>query len=76
MKRTEVACALMARDGKGIGNLVPTNAVMEVYPPPETQADGILLGKSKEFTKPPLKDLSRTILTDGQNGVVEWKKVR
>lgn len=38
------------------------------------QADGILLGKSKEFTKPPLKDLSRTILTDGSNGVVEWKK--
>lgn len=37
-------------------------------------ADGIMLGKTTNFQKGPLKDISRTIDTNGQNGVVEWKK--
>ena len=37
-------------------------------------ADGVVLGKSSSYQKGPLKNLSRTIDTSGQNGVVEWKK--
>ena len=37
-------------------------------------ADGVLLGKTPNFQRGPLKDISRAILTDGQVGVVEWKK--
>ena len=36
-------------------------------------ADGILLGKTPNFQRGPLKDISRTIDTNGQNGVVEWR---
>lgn len=38
------------------------------------QADGIHVGKSRSFTKPPLENTARTILADSSNGVVEWKK--
>lgn len=37
-------------------------------------ADGVLIGKSPEFQRGTLTDLSRTIDTTGNNGVVEWKK--
>ena len=67
-KTTEVAATLMARDYKGFGNQA-MNAVVEVV-----GADGVLLGKSPDFQRGPLKDTARTIMTDGTNGVVEWKK--
>lgn len=37
-------------------------------------ADGVLLGKTPNFQRGPLKDTARAIMTDGMNGVVEWKK--
>lgn len=37
-------------------------------------ADGVLLGKTPNFQRGPLKDMARAIMTDGMNGVVEWKK--
>lgn len=52
----------------GFGNQA-MNAVVEVV-----GADGVLLGKSPDFQRGPLKDTARTIMTDGTNGVVEWKK--
>lgn len=37
-------------------------------------ADGVLLGKSPSYQRGLLTDPSRTIDTQGKNGVVEWKK--
>lgn len=37
-------------------------------------ADGVLIGKSPNYQKKPLKDLARTIMTGGKEGVLEWKK--
>ena len=37
-------------------------------------ADGILLNKSPAFNRGPLPNMSRTIDTNGKNGVVEWKQ--
>lgn len=37
-------------------------------------ADGIMVGKSPSFQRGPLKDVSRAIMTDGMNGVIEWQK--
>lgn len=37
-------------------------------------SDGVLLGKTPNFQRGPLKDMARAIMTDGMNGVVEWKK--
>lgn len=37
------------------------------------QANGIDIGKSKAFFKGELENISRTLRTDNQNGVVEWK---
>lgn len=41
---------------------------------PLQRADGITLNRSKKFQLPPLKNLSRTLDTSINNGVVEWKK--
>lgn len=60
----------MARDYKGFGNQA-MNAVVEIA---GGGADGILLGKTPNFQRGPLKDISRTIDTNGQNGVIEWNK--
>lgn len=70
---TEVANTIMARDYKGFGNQA-MNAVMEVPPPLRNRADGITLNRSKKFERPPLPNLSRTLDTSANNGVVEWKK--
>ena len=37
-------------------------------------ADGVLLGKSPDFQRKPLPNISRTIDTLGMNGVVIWQK--
>lgn len=68
-KTIDCAATLMARDYKGFGNQAMT-AVVEV----SGGADGVLLGKTPNFQRGPLKDTARTIMTDGMNGVVEWKK--
>lgn len=69
---TKVANTIMARDYKGFGNQ-SMNAVMEVPPPLRNRADGITLNRSKNFERPPLPNLSRTLDTSTNNGVVEWK---
>lgn len=33
-----------------------------------------MVGTSKKFNAGMLKDISRSIMTEGKNGVVEWKK--
>lgn len=60
----------MARDYKGFGNQA-MNAVVEKS---QGGADGIMVGKSPSFQRGPLKDVSRAIMTDGMNGVIEWQK--
>lgn len=67
---TDVANTIMARDSKGFGNQA-MNAVMEA--PLRNRADGITLNRSKNFERPPLPNLSRTLDTSTNNGVVEWK---
>ena len=67
---TDVANTIMARDYKGFGNQA-MNAVMEA--PPTNRADGITLNRSKNFERLPLPNLSRTLDTSTNNGVVEWK---
>lgn len=42
-------------------------------PPLRNRADGITLNRSKNFERPPLPNLSRTLDTSTNNGVVEWK---
>lgn len=37
-------------------------------------ADGIMVGTSEKFNAGILKHISRSITTEGKNGVVEWKK--
>lgn len=69
-KTIDCATTLMARDYKGFGNQAMT-AVVEVA---GGGADGVLLGKTPNFQRGPLKDTARAIMTDGMNGVVEWKK--
>ena len=59
----------MVRDYKGFGNQA-MNAVLEKT----GGADGITLNRSKNFERPPLPNLSRTLDTSTNNGVVEWKK--
>lgn len=61
----------MARDYKGFGNQA-MNAVVEKSR--GGGADGIMVGKSPSFQRGPLKDVSRAIMTDGMNGVIEWQK--
>ena len=39
-------------------------------------ADGIMVGTSEKFNAGILKHRSRSITTEGKNGVVEWKKVK
>ena len=41
--------------------------------PLRNRADGITLNRSKNFERPPLPNLSRTLDTSTNNGVVEWK---
>lgn len=75
-KFTEIANTLLARDYKGFGNQA-MNAVMVLSSPPQEidRADGILLGKSKDFQRGNYPEISRTITTVcGSAGVVEWKK--
>lgn len=50
------------------------NAVMEIPPPTQSIDDfgGIVIGKSPSYDKGELKGLSRTIDTNGSNGVVEY----
>ncbi len=69
-RTTECAATLMARDYKGFGNQA-MNAVVEKT---RGGADGIMVGKSPSFQRGPLKDVSRAIMTDGMNGVIEWQK--
>lgn len=69
-RATECAATLMARDYKGFGNQA-MNAVVEKS---QGGADGIMVGKSPSFQRGPLKDVSRAIMTDGMNGVIEWQK--
>lgn len=68
-RTTDTAATLMARDYKGFGNQA-MNAVVET----RGGADGVLLGKTPNFQRGTLTDLSRALLTDGMTGVVEWKK--
>lgn len=37
-------------------------------------ADGTVIGRSQSFEPPPLVNISRTIDTEGKNGVVIWQK--
>ena len=67
---TDVANTIMARDSKGFGNQA-MNAAMEA--PLRNRADGITLNRSKNFERLPLPNLSRTLDTSTNNGVVEWK---
>lgn len=69
-RTTDCAATLMARDYKGFGNQA-MNAVVEKS---RGGADGIMVGKSPSFQRGPLKDVSRAIMTDGMNGVIEWQK--
>lgn len=69
---TDTATTLMARDYKGFGNQA-MNAVMEITPPPAKSSRGIMVGTSEKFNAGMLKDISRSITTEGKNGVVEWK---
>lgn len=68
---TECACTIMARDYKGFGKYA-ANAVLEKT----GGADGITLNRSKNFEKPPLPNLNRTLDTSSNNGVVEWKEIK
>lgn len=65
---TNCAACIMARDGKGFGNQAMTAVI-------EKKVDGVMLGASKQFFAGTLENMSRTITTQGQNGVVEWKKL-
>lgn len=38
------------------------------------QADGVMLGTSEQFNAGLCEEMSRSITTEGKNGVVEWKK--
>lgn len=62
----EVAKTLCARDYKGFGTGFDTmNAVVE-------KVDGIMLGTSEQFNAGLCDEMSRSITTEGKNGVVEW----
>lgn len=63
---TEVAKTLCARDYKGFGTGFDTmNAVVE-------KAHGVMLGTSEQFNAGLCDEMSRSITTEGKNGVVEW----
>ena len=65
---TKVAKTLCARDYKGFGTGFDTmNAVVE-------KTDGVMLGISEQFNAGLCEGMSRSITTEGKNGVVEWKK--
>ena len=64
---TEVAKTLCARDYKGLGIGFDTmNVVVE-------KTDGVMLGTSEQFNAGLCAEMSRSITTEGKNGVVEWK---
>lgn len=66
-------------DGGGYAKAVTTRAGQRtddnfIKEPIQGGADGVLLGKTPNFQRGPLKDTARAIMTDGMNGVVEWEK--
>lgn len=65
-KTIDCAATLMARDYKGFRNQAMT-AVLE-------KVDGVMLGTSEQFNAGLCEEMSRSITTEGKNGVVEWKK--
>ena len=46
------------------------------WKPSNGGADGITLNRSKNFERPPLPNLSRTLDTSSNNGVVEWEEIK
>ena len=69
LERTTTAVTICARDHKGLGNQA-MNAVVE-----RGGGDfGITVGKSAAFQRGPLPGVSRTIDTNGTNGVILWTK--
>ena len=36
--------------------------------------DSVMLGTSEKYNAGPLEEISRSITTEGKNGVIEWKK--
>lgn len=64
-RTTTVAATICARDRKGFGNQA-MNAVVETG----GGSFGITVGKSAAFQRGPLPDISRTIDTNGTNGVI------
>ena len=64
-------------DGEGLQRsqqLWATRSCRSVEEEVIERADGILLNKTPAFNRDPLPNTSRTIDTNGKNGVVEWKK--